>query len=346
LIASTSLLTDILINISLHFFQFPNSGQHFEEHFDQEDNFFSSAFEDFFPSSEPKSILGWISFISITLLFTFITIMFFLCSFSVAFCDAFPLTAIFAGVFLTFVVIFSPSLCSCCRSGNGTGKGKGKEVRKPMNHEPKCVRYERKGANKSDSYTVENSTDLPSFEPKMMIKGRISIICLSENISRICASLRSKYTQDPFLFTKYVTHDGLLTHSNGADSSCPRVGKQDGICVIAIFGCGSKWASFSSNSPVSRSNGINGNTDDNIDDNVATLNPNHDNKSMSSEEETKSTVNTNMKINTDSNISDSDSAVREALDTWLDRILGGISSCVRTVDQPIPYILGINEEIK
>jgi hypothetical protein len=263
--------------------------------------------------------------------------MFFLCSFSVAFCDAFPLTAIFAGVFLTFVVIFSPSLCSCCRSSQG--RGKGKEVRKPMNHEPKCVRYEKKGESKSDSYTVENSTDLPSFEMKMMIKGRISVICLTENTSRICASLRSKYTQDPFFFTK-------LNHSTGADSSCSRVGKEDGICVIAVFGCGSKWASFPSNSPVSHSDGINGITDDNIDNNVATLNPNHDNEYMSSEEERKSTINTNMERNTDSNISDSDSVVRDALDIWLDRILGGISSCVRTVDQPIPHILGISEEIK
>jgi hypothetical protein len=274
--------------------------------------------------------------------------MFFICSFSVAFCDAFPLTAVFAGVFLTFVVIFSPSLCSCCRSDKGRGKGRGKvkEIGKSINYEPKCVRYERKGENKSDSYAVGNCADLPYFDPQMMIKGRISIICLTENMSRICASLRSKYAQDPFLFSKYVSQDELLTQSGGADSSCSGVGKEGRIYAIAVFGCGSKWVSFPSNPPVADRDGIDNNTDNNFNNDIDTLNPNHDNdKSSGGERERERAIHTNINMNTESNNSDIEIAVRDALDAWLDRILGGISSCVRTVDRPIPYILGVNEEI-
>lgn len=254
---------------------------------------------------------------------------------------------------------------------------------KSMKYEPKCVRYERKSENNSESIAVEGNTDtdlLPDFELKMMIKGRITVICLTENISRICTSLRLKYTQSPFHFSKYVTHNELLNLSDSADLSCIGVGSEDGLRVgisaIAVFGNGTQWTYFPSNttsistSAVSQmdniDNNINNNTDDstdyntdnkldkradnNMNKNINTLNnPNSNNQDSSSigemnnstSENTNPNVNKNISVSTDL----SDGTVRDALDTWLDRILDGICPRVRTVDQPIPYILGVHQEI-
>lgn len=284
--------------------------------------------------------------------------MFFLCSFSfslcAALCDAFPLTALFAGVFLAFLVIFSPSCCNCFRRGKGKVKGKGKDAVKSVRNEPKCTRYERKDESDCGTHTIESSTNLPHFNLKMMTKGRISIICMTENISRICTSLRLKYTQDPFLFSEYVTHDELSSHSNGADITCTGVVKAGGISVIAVYGCGSKWAAFPSNSSVLESDNVDGNIDDissnnNIKDgNIDLLNnrnQNNDENRLEEERKNASHITADMNTNINTSSSASDSAVRVELDAWLDRILGGICPSVRTVDQPIPYILGINEEI-
>jgi hypothetical protein len=281
-------------------------------------------------------------------------------------------------------------LCTCCRSGKA--RGRGKEMGKSMKYEPKCVRYERKSENNSESIEVEGNTDLlPDFELKMMIKGRITVICLTENISRICTSLRLKYTQSPFHFSKYVTHNELLNLSDSADLSCIGVGSEDGmrvgISAIAVFGNGTQWAYFPSNttsistSAVSQmdniDNNINNNTDDSTDYNtdyksdksadnnmnkdIKTLNnPNINNQDTSSigemnnytSENTNTNVN-NKNINVDANVNTninvstdlSDGTVRDALDAWLDRILDGMCPRVRTVDQPIPYILGVHQEI-
>lgn len=196
--------------------QFPFQGQQqFHQQFQQDENSFSFEFGD------SPSIFGWIYYAVLTAIFGIGFLLFFSFTAIASLSVMYPNLAVFIGVFVIFVIIFSPSICNCC------GKKIQKETVKKV--KPRFGDEEKKKI--IESFIEEDNEKLPYFGEEMMEKGRICIICLTEESAENCAILQKKYRKDPFHFCLARNlNDDVGSYSEDEE----RV-------ALALFGCGLRW---------------------------------------------------------------------------------------------------------